>query len=87
MLGIEVGGQPRSKVQCMLVYHFQRVKFGKDLLGRLSEIAPWLARTNAISVHRCNDLIGCLPEDWIAWIDGTKTLPIRGRLGRLLLSI
>ena len=87
MLGIEVGGQPRSEGIPMHVgIPLSESEIWESLLGRLSEIAPWLARTNAVSVHRCNDLIGCLPEDWIAWIDGTKTLPIRGRLGRLLLS-
>ena len=87
MLGIEDGGQPRSEGIPMHVgIPLSESEIWESLLGRLSEIAPWLARTNAVSVHRCNDLIGCLPEDWIAWIDGTKTLPIRGRLGRLLLS-
>ncbi|MGB1522208.1 MAG: hypothetical protein ACPG9D_03715, partial [Candidatus Poseidoniaceae archaeon] len=87
MLGIEVGGQPLSEGIPMHVgIPLSESEIWESLLGRLSEIAPWLARTNAVSVHRCNDLIGCLPEDWIAWIDGTKTLPIRGRLGRLLLS-
>ncbi|MGB1792264.1 MAG: hypothetical protein ACPHMS_00130 [Candidatus Poseidoniaceae archaeon] len=87
MLGIEVGGQPRSEgIPMHLGIPLSESEIWESLLGRLSEIAPWLARTNAVSVHRCNDLIGCLPEDWIAWIDGTKTLPIRGRLGRLLLS-
>lgn len=87
MLGIEVGGQPRSEgIPMHIGIPLSESEIWESLLGRLSEIAPWLARTNAVSVHRCNDLIGCLPEDWIAWIDGTKTLPIRGRLGRLLLS-
>ncbi len=87
MLGIEVGGQPLSEGIPMHVgIPLSESEIWESLLGRLSEIAPWLARTNAVSVHRCNDLIGCLPEDWIAWIDGSKTLPIRGRLGRLLLA-
>ena len=58
----------------------------QSVLSRLSDLAPWLARTNAVSVHRCNDLIGCSPDEWNAWIEGSHELPIGGRLGRLLLA-
>ena len=87
MLGIEVGGQPllvgspmHLGIQCSVE------EIWGSVLQRLSELAPWLARTNAVSVHRCNDLIGCSPEAWNAWIEGTQELPIGGRLGRLLLA-
>ena len=87
MLGIEVGGQPLSVGTPMhLGVALSEHEIWQSVLGRLSELAPWLARTNAVSVHRCNDLIGCSPEEWNAWIEGDYELQIGGRLGRLLLA-
>ena len=87
MLGIEVGGQPISiGVPMHLGITMSELELWQSVLSRLSELAPWLARTNAVSVHRCNDLIGCSPEEWNAWIEGSHELPIGGRLGRLLLA-
>lgn len=85
MLGIEVGGLPLSAgVPLHLGVPLSEQEIWESVLGRLSELAPWLSRTNAVSVHRCNDLIGCTPDNWNAWIDGSQKLPISGRLGRLL---
>ncbi len=87
MLGIEVGGRPLPIGTPMhLGVLLSEQEMWESVLGRLSELAPWLARTNAVSVHRCNDLIGCTPENWNAWIEGGQELPINGRLGRLLLA-
>ena len=87
MLGIEVGGQPLSIGTPMhLGVALSELELWQSVLSRLSELAPWLTRTNAVSVHRCNDLIGCSPEEWNAWIEGSHELPIGGRLGRLLLA-
>ena len=87
MLGIEVGGEPLSVGMPMhLGLALSEQEIWQSVLSRLSELAPWLARTNAVSVHRCNDLIGCSPEEWNAWIEGGHELPIGGRLGRLLLA-
>ena len=87
MLGIEVGGRPLSVGTPMhLGVAMSDLEIWENVLSRLSELAPWLARTNAVSVHRCNDLIGCSPEEWNAWIEGSHELPIGGRLGRLLLA-
>jgi hypothetical protein len=57
-----------------------------SLLHHLSILAPWLSRTNAVSVHRCNDLIGCSPEEWTQWLEGETPPQIGGRLGQLLLA-
>jgi len=87
MLGIEVGGQPVSVgVPMHLGVALSELELWQSVLSRLSELAPWLARTNAVSVHRCNDLIGCSPEEWNGWLEGSHELPIGGRLGRLLLA-
>ena len=87
MLGIEVGGQSLSDGLPMhLGVAMSELELWESILSRLLELAPWLSRTNAVSVHRCNDLIGCSPEEWNAWIEGSHPLPIGGRLGRLLLA-
>ncbi len=71
LLGVEVGGDP---LQQPIPLHTGTVlsnqEMWESILGKLSEIAPWLARTNAVSVHRCNDLIGCSPEQWNGWLEG-----------------
>ncbi|MDP6866320.1 MAG: PD-(D/E)XK nuclease family protein [Candidatus Poseidoniaceae archaeon] len=87
LLGIEVGGNPLARGAPMhLGIPLSNQEIWESMLGRLSELAPWLTRTNAVSVHRCNDLIGCSPEDWNAWIEGSGELSIGGRLGRLLIA-
>ena len=87
LLGIEVGGNPLARgVPMHLGIPLSNQEIWESMLGRLSELAPWLTRTNAVSVHRCNDLIGCSPEGWNAWIEGSGELPIGGRLGRLLIA-
>ncbi len=87
LLGIQVGNPPLEEgVPMHLGTTYTNQELWESLLAELSEIAPWLARTNAVSVHRCNDLIGCSPEAWSAWIEGEGTISIGGRLGRLLLA-
>ena len=87
LLGIEVMGDPLSEGTPMHQgTSLSNQEIWESLLWHLSEIAPWLSRTNAVSVHRCNDLIGCSPEEWNDWLEGNGTLTIGGRLGRLLLA-
>ena len=85
LLGVEVGGDPlQQPVPLHIGTVLSNEEIWESILRKLSEIAPWLARTNAVSVHRCNDLIGCSPEQWNGWLEGNEHLPIGGRLGRLL---
>ena len=87
LLGIQIGGKPLVAGAPMhLNIPLSDQEIWESMLGQLALLAPWLARTNAVSVHRCNDLIGCSHDDWLAWIEGEKELPIGGRLGRLLLA-
>jgi hypothetical protein len=87
LLGIEVGGNPLAQpVPLHIGTVLSDQEMWESILRTLSEIAPWLARTNAVSVHRCNDLIGCSPEQWNGWLEGNEHLPIGGRLGRLLFA-
>ena len=87
LLGIEVGGTPLAEGTPMHQgTSLSNQEIWESLLWHLSEIAPWLSRTNAVSVHRCNDLIGCSPDDWNDWLEGNGTISIGGRLGRLLLA-
>ena len=87
LLGIEVRGDPLDEGTPMHQgTSLSNQEIWESLLWHLSEIAPWLTRTNAVSVHRCNDLIGCSPEQWNDWLEGNGTVAIGGRLGRLLLA-
>ncbi len=87
LMGIEIGG---PSLENGLPMHrsvsLSNQEIWEGLLRQLAELAPWLVRTNAVSVHRCNDLIGCSPEQWRNWLEGDGELALGGRLGRLLLA-
>ena len=36
----------------------------------LASKSPWLSRKNAVSVHRCREVIGVTPEVWQEYLDG-----------------
>ena len=67
-------------------------KFGKieDLwticLQYLEDQIPWLSRNNAVSIHRCKEIIGVDSSVWKQHIDGEITLQPVGRLSRFLIS-
>ena len=53
----------------------------------LSEKAPWLWRTDAMSVHRRRDFIGMNLLELEDWIDNDMpSLKPKGRIGQMLLS-
>ena len=55
-------------------------------LGSLIEKAPWMKRLDGISAHRCRDMIGVSPKLWNEWLDGASSIPMGGRLGRMIES-
>ncbi len=59
-------------------------KAWKAVLEYLKENVPWLARKDAVSVHRTRDLLGISTEQWQEYLDGTNTPSASGRLGRLV---
>ncbi|MDP6870523.1 MAG: PD-(D/E)XK nuclease family protein [Candidatus Poseidoniaceae archaeon] len=61
-------------------------KAWKIVLETLIDKAPWMKRADGISAHRCRDLVGVSPIRWNSWLKGEDTIPIGGRLGRMLLS-
>ena len=87
LLGIHVGDTPLAEGTPMHVgLDLPLDQIWESLLQHLSQLAPWLSRTNAVSVHRCNDLVGCSPEEWTQWLEGEAPPQIGGRLGQLLLA-
>lgn len=87
LLGVNVGDRPLADGTPMhLGLDIPLEQIWESLLHHLSHLAPWLSRTNAVSVHRCNDLIGCSPEEWSQWLEGEKIPQIGGRLGQLLVA-
>ena len=87
LLGVNVGDKPLAVGTPMHIgLNLSLEQIWESLLQHLSQLAPWLSRTNAVSVHRCNDLVGCTPEEWTKWLEGQDPPPIGGRLGRLLLA-
>ena len=59
-------------------------KAWKAVLEYLKENVPWLARKDAVAVHRTRDLLGISTEQWQEYLDGTNTPSASGRLGRLV---
>ena len=50
----------------------------------LIERAPWMKRADGVAAHRCRDLVGVSPSQWVSWLEGEETIPIGGRLGRMI---
>jgi len=59
-------------------------KAWKAVLEYLKENVPWLARKDAVAVHRTRDLLGISTEQWQEYLDCTNTPSASGRLGRLV---
>ena len=53
-------------------------------LQHLAEKSPWLSRTNAVSVHRCRELIGVTPNVWKEYLDGETNLTLSGKVANYL---
>ena len=56
------------------------------VLTSLVEKAPWMKRLDGVSAHRCRDLIGVSPEMWNDWLGNESSIPVGGRLGRMIES-
>ena len=54
------------------------------VLKTLMEKAPWMKRADGVAAHRCRDLIGVSPSQWVSWLEGEETIPVGGRLGRMI---
>ena len=53
-------------------------------LKTLMEKAPWMKRADGVAAHRCRDLIGVSPSQWTSWLEGEESIPVGGRLGRMI---
>ncbi|MCH2648932.1 MAG: PD-(D/E)XK nuclease family protein [Candidatus Poseidoniaceae archaeon] len=50
----------------------------------LASKSPWLSRKNAVSVHRCREVIGVTPEVWQEYLDGEASLEPNGKIANYL---
>ena len=50
----------------------------------LASKSPWLSRKNAVSVHRCREVIGVTPDIWQEYLDGTVSLEPNGKIANYL---
>ena len=83
--GVEIGGPAMSKsVSLAKGPVATQAKAWDAVLGYLSENVPWLARSDAVAVHRTRDLLGISTSTWNQYLDGSISLPLSGRLGRLV---
>ena len=53
-------------------------------LHHLAEKSPWLSRTNAVSVHRCREIIGVTPDTWQEYLTGATNLEPSGKIANYL---
>ena len=53
-------------------------------LQHLAEKSPWLSRTNAVSVHRCREIIGVTPDIWQEYLTGATNLEPSGKIANYL---
>ena len=53
-------------------------------LDYLANQSPWLARKNAVSVHRCREIIGVTPDVWQEHLDGETILQPMGKIANYL---
>ena len=53
-------------------------------LQHLAEKSPWLSRTNAVSVHRCREIIGVTPDTWQEYLTGATNLEPSGKIANYL---
>ena len=85
--GVDVGGPAMSK-SISLANGPVGTNDGawKAVLEYLKENVPWLARSDAVAVHRTRDLLGISTTEWNQYLEGMITLPPSGRLGRLVNS-
>jgi hypothetical protein len=53
-------------------------------LEYLADKSPWLSRKNAVSVHRCREIIGVTPDVWQEHLDGETILQPMGKIANYL---
>ena len=56
------------------------------ILHYLEQEVPWLARNDAVAVHRCREMLGITPDVWRSYLEGEVELSCGGRIGRMLLA-
>ena len=61
-------------------------KLWLSILQYLEQEVPWLARNDAVAVHRCREMLGVTPEVWRSALEGEIELTCGGRIGRMLLA-
>ena len=55
-----------------------------SVLSYLENEVPWLARNDAVAVHRCREMLGVTPSQWRMHLEGEIELEPSGRLGRMI---
>ncbi len=53
-------------------------------LESLDSRAPWLERTDAVSIQRLRSLTGMTKEEWSSWLADPKPTPPKGRIGGIV---
>ena len=55
-----------------------------SVLSYIESEVPWMARNDAVAVHRCREMLGVTPNQWRMHIEGEIDLEPSGRLGRMI---
>ena len=85
--GVDVGGPAMSKSISLAKGPVgTNDKAWNAVLEYLKDNVPWLARSDAVAVHRTRDLLGISTTEWNQYLEGMINLPPSGRLGRLVNS-
>ena len=59
-------------------------KLWEKSLEFIEQNAPWLSRKNAVSHHRCRDMLGINSYIWQQYLESKIKLEPKGRIGRML---
>ena len=59
-------------------------KLWEKSLEFIEQNAPWLSRKNAVSHHRCRDMLGINSYIWQQYLESKIKLEPKGRVGRML---
>ena len=83
--GLDIGGQAITSSTPLIKGELNTIeKLWEKSLEFIEQHAPWLSRKNAVSHHRCRDMLGIDSYIWQQYLESEIDLEPKGRIGRML---